>query len=292
MKVRIGFIGGSGVYKIEGINVIDEIDVETPFGKPSDKIIICEYESIKVAFLPRHGRGHYISPSGINYRANIFALKKLGVERLISFSAVGSMKEEIAPGDIVLPDQYFDRTKLRPSSFFGNGLVAHISFDKPTCPVLREEIFKICKKLNIKVHNGGTYICIEGPQFSTLAESRIYRSWGVDVIGMTGIPEVKLAREAEMCYHTVALVTDYDCWHPEHDAVTVDMVVNQLIENTKKANEIVKNIIPVLAKEELGKCNCREALKNAIMTKPEAMDEKMKKDLEILIGKYLKSEQG
>jgi len=287
-KIKIGFIGGSGVYNIEGIRKIEEIDLDTPFGKPSDKIIISEYEGVKVAFLPRHGRGHYIIPSGINFRANIWAMKKIGVERLISFSAVGSMKEDIVPGDIVLPDQYFDRTKQRVSSFFGNGLVAHVSFDKPSCEILRDKIFSICKELNLRVHNSGTYICIEGPQFSTLGESKIYRLWGVDVIGMTAIPEAKLAREAEICYQTVALVTDYDCWHPEHDVVSVEVVIKQLIENSKNANEIVKKIIPVLQKEKIEGCKCQEALKNAIMTKPEVMDKKMKEDLSILIEKYVK----
>jgi 5'-methylthioadenosine phosphorylase len=287
-KIKIGIIGGSGIYDIEGLENIQEVKVDTPFGEPSDNIITGEFEGNKVAFLPRHGRGHYIMPSFINFRANIFALKKLGVEKILSLSAVGSMKEEYVPGDFVIVDQFFDRTKIRPVTFFGNGIVAHIGFSHPICDVVADEVYKVCQENNITVHKGGTYVCIEGPQFSTLGESLVYRQWGMDVVGMTAIPEVKLAREAEMCYSTVALVTDFDCWHPSHGAVTVDMVVAQAQKNASNAKKLVKSIIPALSREDLSSCGCGEALNHAVMTAPEKIDPKMREDLDILIGKYYK----
>jgi 5'-methylthioadenosine phosphorylase len=287
-KIKIGVIGGSGLYEMEGIKNIEEITVDTPFGSPSDNIITGELEGVRVGFLPRHGRGHHIMPSGINFRANIYALKKLGAEKIVSLSAVGSMKENIIPGDVVVVDQFFDRTKNRPISFFGNGLVAHVGFDKPVCPVLSGQLYEAASKEEVKVHKGGTYICIEGPQFSTLGESLIYRQWGVDVIGMTAIPEVKLAREAEMCYATLALVTDFDCWYEGHDAVTVDVVVQQVMKNAETAKKIVASLIKDMARKDLPGCGCGEALKNAVMTAPDKIDPKMKEDLELLVGKYYK----
>jgi len=286
-KAVLGVIGGSGIYEIDGIKNIREVDVDTPFGSPSDNIIVGELEGIKVAFLPRHGRGHYISPSGINFRANIFALKKLGAQIIVSASAVGSMREEIEPGDIVVADQFFDRTKDRPLSFFGNGMVTHISFSEPICALTADELVKAAEEEGAKVHKKGTYLCMEGPQFSTKGESRIYRSWGIDVIGMTALPEAKLAREAEMCYVTMALVTDYDCWHPDHEAVTVDAVVRQMFENSDRAKRIIARLIPGLAQKDYSNCKCRSALKNSIMTSPDKIDPEMKKELELLVGKYL-----
>ncbi len=287
-EIKIGVIGGSGLYQIEGIKNVEEVEVDTPFGKPSDKIIIGELENMKVAFLPRHGRGHIYMPSTVNYRANIFALKTLGVEKILSLSAVGSMKEDIVPGDVVVVDQYFDRTKNRPFTFFGNGLVTHIGFSQPVCPVFSEMLYKAASDDEVKVHKGGTYICMEGPQFSTLGESRIYRKWDVDVIGMTALPEAKLAREAEICYVTLALVTDYDCWNEAHDAVTVDMVVKQLMNNAEAAKRILVRVVKLIAEGGYGECGCGKALENAIMTSPEKIDPKMKEDLDILVGKYMK----
>ncbi|MGM0442316.1 MAG: S-methyl-5'-thioadenosine phosphorylase [Elusimicrobiota bacterium] len=285
-NIDIGIIGGSGVYEFKELEDIEEVEIKTPFGSPSDKIITGRVGSLGVAFLPRHGKGHSIIPSRVNYRANIFAFKKLGVNKIIGVSAVGSMKEELAPGDLVIVDQYFDRTKNRPSTFFGNGLVAHIGFDKPVCSNLSELIENQSQDKDLKVHSGGTYICIEGPQFSTYAESRIYRSWDVDVIGMTAIPEAKLAREAEICYATMAFVTDYDCWNKDHDAVTADMVVKQVKENSRNAKAVLKDMFLALEKNDIKECSCRNALKPAIQTAPEAIDETMKEKLDILIGKY------
>lgn len=286
-EVKLAVIGGSGLYQLEGIKNIREAKVDTPFGSPSDNIIIGELDEIKIAFLPRHGRGHYIIPSKVNSRANIFALKKLGVRKIISLSAVGSMKEDIAPGDIVVVDQFVDHTKSRHSTFFGNGLVVHVGFSDPVCPVLSEELVMASKGEKIKIHKGGTYICIEGPQFSTVGESLIYRQWGIDVIGMTAMPEAKLAREAEICYATLALATDYDCWHPHHDAVTVDMVIEQITANIENAKQILAKVIPGLNRKDLPGCRCGQALENAIMTAPEKINQKMRHDLDILVGKYL-----
>ncbi len=285
MTIKIAVIGGSGVYDVEGLENIKEVDVDTPFGLPSDSIITGTFNGIKVVFLPRHGRGHYIMPSSINCRANIFALKKLGVQKIISLSAVGSMKEEIVPGDMVIVDQFFDRTKTRPSSFFGNGLVAHVSFSDPVCSVLSDELSKSCKTVGVKSHKGGTYVCIEGPQFSTRGESLIYRQWGVDVVGMTALPEAKLAREAEICYCLVALVTDYDCWHTTHGDVSVEMVVQTMNKNSLLAKKVLKEVIPKIAMENIAECSCRTALKNAIMTSPEKINKKMRKELDILMDR-------
>lgn len=286
-NIDIGIIGGSGIYEFDDLEDIEEIEVKTPFGSPSDKIITGRINNLGVAFLPRHGKGHTIIPSQVNYRANIFAFKKLGINKIIGVSAVGSMKEHLAPGDLVIVDQYFDRTKTRSSTFFGNGLVAHIGFDQPVCENLTELIGNKSRDKDIQMHKGGTYLCIEGPQFSTYAESRIYRSWDVDVIGMTAIPEVKLAREAEMCYSTMAFITDYDCWKEDHDAVTAEMVTNQVKENSRNAKAILKDVFLELSKGDYGECSCRNALETSIMTSPEKIDPDMREKLDLLVGKYL-----
>ncbi|MDO8527307.1 MAG: S-methyl-5'-thioadenosine phosphorylase [Deltaproteobacteria bacterium] len=284
-KVKIGVIGGSGLYEMEGLKLLDEKWVDTPFGKPSDAIIIGELEGETIAFLPRHGRGHLFTPSEINYRANIFALKTLGVERILSVSAVGSMKESIAPGDIVIVNQFIDRTQQRPSTFFGNGIVAHVSFADPVCPHLFDVTCKAANKTKAKVHKGGTYVCIEGPMFSSRAESKVYRTWGVDVIGMTNYQEAKLAREAEICYLTIALSTDYDCWHESEEAVDVAMVVATMNKNVATAKAILKEAIKNIgAKRD---CLCATALKNAVMTDPKKISAETKKRLEPIMGKYL-----
>ncbi|MFC2091292.1 S-methyl-5'-thioadenosine phosphorylase [Elusimicrobiota bacterium] len=288
INTKIGIIGGSGLYKLEGLKKIKEIQIDTPFGKPSDSIITGQLNETGMAFLPRHGRDHDIIPSQVNNRANIWAMKKIGVERIISVSAVGSMMENIHPGDVVIVDQFFDRTKNRPCTFFSNGLVAHIAFSDPVCPVLFSELNTCCKKIGIKVKKGGTYICMEGPQFSTFAESRIYRKWGVDVIGMTALPEAKLAREAEMCYATIALVTDYDCWHPDHDSVTVELVIKQLTENSDKAKKILSVFVERFSKILLPSCSCSRSLEKAIMTSADKIDKKLKDDLDIIVGKHIK----
>ncbi|MEA3506986.1 MAG: S-methyl-5'-thioadenosine phosphorylase [Elusimicrobiota bacterium] len=284
-KIKIAVIGGSGVYKLDGLKDISEIEVDTPFGKPSDAIITGTLNDKRVAFLPRHGRGHYLIPSEVNYRANIYALKSLGVRTIISLSAVGSMKVDIAPGDMLVADQYFDRTKTRPSTFFSNGCVGHISFSEPVCPDLAEVVADVIADSGVKVHRGGTYICIEGPQFSTLGESRIYRSWGVDVIGMTALPEAKLAREAGICYSTIAMITDYDCWYPEHDAVTTDMVVKQINENSANAKKVIAGIIDKIDTDTVRKCGCRDAADGAVMTDPEKLDPAVADKLKVILEK-------
>jgi 5'-methylthioadenosine phosphorylase len=288
---RIGIIGGSGLDKMEGIRNVKEIEVDTPFGDPSDKLIVGTIEEREVVFLPRHGVGHRISPSEVNYRANIFAMKKLGVERIISVTACGSLKEELRPLDFVVVDQYVDRTnQARKMTFFDSGVVVHISFSHPVCPQLSELLYdsgyEAGKSLRIKMHKGGTYINMEGPAFSTLAESNLYRSWGMDVIGMTNMPEAKLAREAEICYSTLACVTDYDCWHPEYEKITVDMVINNLHKNIENAKKILYAVIKNLPKKR--NCACKDALKYAIITDRKAIPAKVKKDLDIIIGKYIK----
>ena len=284
---KIGVIGGSGLYSIEGIKQIKEEEIATPFGKPSDKIVTGELEGVEVAFLPRHGKGHRINPSEINYRANIFALKKIGVERVISLSACGSMKEELKPLDFVLPDQFLDRTnQARNSTFLCGGIVGHIGFAEPTCLALSKVIFDSAKGLGIKAHLGGTYINMEGPAFSTKAESHLYRSWGMDIIGMTNMTEARLAREAEICYSTLAAVTDYDCWHEGHDSVTVDMIVECLNKNVDNAKKIIKDTITKIPKERT--CLCKDALKFALITSKENIPDQAKKDLGIIIGKYIK----
>jgi 5'-methylthioadenosine phosphorylase len=270
---------------MEGLKDVKKVGVKTPFGDPSDEYICGRLGDVEMVFLPRHGRGHRLLPSELNYRANIYGMKKLGVEWIISVSAVGSMKEEIAPGHIVVVDQFFDRTKSRPSTFFGSGIVGHVEFAEPVCPDLARMLYGAAKKAGATVHMGGTYICIEGPQFSTKAESGIYRSWGVDVIGMTNIPEAKLAREAEICYATIALSTDYDCWHEEEESVTVDMILETIRVNVATAKQIIKNAAPMIALPR--GCKCPDALKHAIITDKGAIPEKAKDDLSILLGKYL-----
>lgn len=284
---RIGIIGGSGLYRIEGIKNIKEVSVSTPFGKPSDKFTIGELEGREVAFLPRHGKGHRISPSEINYRANIYAMKKLGVERIISVTACGSLREELKPLDFVAVSQFVDRTNYaRDMSFFSEGIVAHIEFSHPVCEQLRKLLYDTAKGLNLRIHNGGTYINMEGPAFSTLAESKLYRSWGMDVIGMTNFAEAKLAREAEICYASLAAVTDYDCWYPHHASVTIDMVIQNLNKNIKNAKAILSEVIRNIKPQRL--CGCKDSLKYAIITDRKIIPAKIKKDLGIIIGKYIK----
>jgi len=284
--VLVGVIGGSGVYEMEGLTQIEEIRLKTPFGDPSDAIIVGTLEGVRVAFLPRHGRGHYISPSELPARANIYALKSLGVQRIIAISACGSMKQEIAPLHIVIPDQIFDRTKARPSTFFGDGVVVHISFAEPFCPDMREKLYVAAQKAGATVHKDGTMVVMEGPQFSTKAESRIYRSWGVDVIGMTALPEAKLAREAEICYATLALVTDYDVWHESEEAVTVEMIVQNLQKNVEMAKRIIRLAVPTLGSPTT--CPCPHALENAIITNPAKIPPATRQKLSLLLDKYLK----
>ena len=284
---KIGIIGGSGLYNIEGIKNIKEITVETPFGDPSDKFVIGTLEDKEVVFLPRHGVGHRISPSEINYRANIYAMKKLGVERIISVTACGSLKEEIRPLDFVVVDQFVDRTNhSRKMTFFDNGIVAHIVFAYPVCGELSGLIYKTGKHLDLNMHRGGTYINMEGPAFSTMAESNLYRSWGMDIIGMTNMPEAKLAREAEICYSSLACVTDYDCWHPQHESVTIDMVIENLSKNVGNAKKILSAVIRNISDER--NCSCCESLKYAIITDKKLIPEKVKQNLDIIIGKYIK----
>lgn len=285
--LRIGIIGGSGLYKIDGIEVIKEITVKTPFGKPSDKFTVGRLVGKEVVFLPRHGVGHRISPSEINYRANIFAMKKLKVERIISVTACGSLKEEMKPLDFVVVDQFVDRTNHgRDMTFFDHGIVSHIVFSHPVCPELSANIYLAGKSLNLNMHNGGTYINMEGPQFSTLAESKLYRDWGMDVIGMTNIAEARLCREAEICYSTLACITDYDCWHPQHESVTLEMVISNLQKNVENAKKILSKVIKEL--EPARACGCQNALKFAIVTDRKFIPAKVKKDLSIIIGKYVK----
>lgn len=281
----VGVIGGSGLYEMEGLRDVQPVRVTTPFGEPSDDFMVGFFGDVKMVFLPRHGRGHRILPGEVNYRANIYGMKKLGVEWIISVSAVGSMKEEIKPGHIVIVDQFVDRTKGRTSTFFGGGVAGHIEFADPVCPDLSDVLYRASQDAGATVHRGGTYICIEGPQFSTRAESNIYRSWGVDVIGMTNIPEAKLAREAEICYATMALSTDYDCWHEEEESVTVEMILETLKANVEKAKSIIRASIPLIASER--RCRCKEALKYAVVTRREAIPEEKKKELGLLLGRYL-----
>lgn len=284
-EVKIGVIGGSGIYDIEGITEMRKQKIRTPFGDPSDAIVIGNLEGIPVAFLPRHGRGHFIAPSELNSRANIYALKSLGVEQIISISACGSLEEELKPRDIVIPDQLFDRTRQRPYSFFGEGVVAHIAFANPYCPELNGILYQVAKDLGLSVHLGGTYVCIEGPQFSTKAESKVFRSLGFSIIGMTNLPEAKLAREAEICYATLGLVTDYDVWKEEEE-VTVERVVGNLLANIENVKKLIKAAIPRLERER--KCECASALAYAIQTRKWAINRKTARKLDLLIGKYLK----
>jgi 5'-methylthioadenosine phosphorylase len=283
----VGVIGGSGLYQIEGIKNVKEVTVKTPFGKPSDVYFTGEIENTKVVFLPRHGRGHAISPSEINFRANIYGMKKLGVEAILSVSACGSLRKEYKPMDFVIPDQFLDRTrKGRADTFFTDGIVAHVAFADPISHELADILDNCAKALKIKAHRGGTYVNMEGPQFSTKAESNLYRSWGMDIIGMTNLTEAKLAREAEISYATLAAVTDYDCWHPDHDSVTVEMIINNLHSNVANAKKILKAAIPQVGK--LKKFSASEALKFAIITHRDKISAKKKKELDVIIGKYLK----
>jgi 5'-methylthioadenosine phosphorylase len=287
-RAPIGVIGGSGLYGVEELQPIEEISVTTPFGDPSDAVLIGRWHDVTVAFLPRHGRGHRIMPSHINARANIFAMKTLGVEWLISVSAVGSMREGIAPGEVVIPDQFFDRTVARPSTFFQDGIVAHISFAEPVCAELSGIMHAAAVRAGARVHRGGTYLCIEGPQFSTKAESRIYRQWGVEVIGMTNIPEAKLAREAEMSYATLAFVTDYDCWHETEAAVSVETIVHILQQNAVMAQRIIGEALPHIPVERGSPY--RDALRGAIITNPAVIPTYVKHNLAPLIGKYVQAD--
>ena len=283
----IGIIGGSGLYEMEGLESIEERRVETPFGSPSDAYVIGLLQGRRVAFLARHGRGHRLMPSELNFRANIFGFKLLGVERVISASAVGSMREDLPPRDIVIPDQFFDRTKGRASTFFGSGLVAHVSFADPTCLVLSRMLFAAGQAVGARIRQGGTYLCIEGPQFSTRAESRIYRSWGVDVIGMTNLQEAKLCREAEICYATLALVTDYDVWHETEEDVSVEAVVAILKQNAETAKAIIKAAVASIPGGREG-CPCSIALRDAIITARDAIPAEVRERLRPIIGNHLK----
>lgn len=283
----VGIIGGSGLYQIEGITKVKEVLVKTPFGDPSDKFMTGELEGVPVVFLPRHGLGHRFSPSEINYRANIYGMKKLGVEAIMSVSACGSLKQEYKPMDFVIPDQFLDRTrKGRMDTFFTDGIVAHVAFDKPVSQEIADILEKSAKKLKLKTHRGGTYVNMEGPQFSTKAESNLYRSWGMDIIGMTNLTEAKLAREAEISYATLAAVTDYDCWHPSHDSVTLEMILDYLHKNVEHAKSILKLAIVEVGK--LKQFSAAQALKFAIITNPSVIPAKRKKELGLIIGKYVK----
>ena len=285
-ECQIGIIGGSGLYDMAELTDREERRVTTPFGDPSDPYVVGTLRGKRVAFLARHGVGHRYSPSELNYRANIFGLKMLGVDYVLSASAVGSLQERYVPQHLVIPDQFFDRTKGRISTFFGRGLVAHVAFAHPVCGLLGTVAHEACTAVGATVHQGGTYVCMEGPQFSTLAESKLYRSWGMDIIGMTNLQEAKLAREAEMCYATIALVTDYDCWHPDHDSVTVDMIIQNLVANSKTAQQVIADAVSRLPYERT--CECAHALAHAIITRPEAVPAKVKHDLAPIIGRYVK----
>lgn len=286
-KVNIGIIGGSGLYQMPELQNVREQKVETPFGEPSDAFIIGELEGVTVAFLPRHARGHKFLPTEVPYRANIYAMKRLGVEYILSVSAVGSLQEEYAPTDMVIPDQFFDRTRARAkeSTFFGEGIVGHVTFAHPVCNELGDILEASCNTVGVKTHRGGTYVCMEGPAFSTKAESNVYRQWGMDIIGMTNLQEAKLAREAEIAYATLALVTDYDCWHEAHDAVTIDMVVEYLNKNVRNAQLILKDAVKRVAAKDTPN-QYRDAIKNAIFTAPDHWPAETASKLEAIIGKY------
>lgn len=284
MKI-VGVIGGSGLYEIEGLTNVESVAVDTPWGSPSDDLIVGNLGDTKMVFLPRHGRGHKQMPSEINYRANIFAMKKMGVEWIVSVSAVGSMKEHIFPGQIVIPSQFYDHTKTRVSTFFGDGIVAHVSMADPVCHQLSDELYNASISARAIVHKGGTYLCMEGPQFSSRAESDIYRSWGVDIIGMTNATEAKLAREAEICYASLSMATDYDCWHEQHDNVTVEDLIETLNSNVQLARNIIKTVVPLIS--ESRECPCCDALKNAIITPKEVITQEARERLKILIKRYL-----
>jgi 5'-methylthioadenosine phosphorylase len=284
-QAEIGIIGGSGLYSMPGLSRAKEVRLKTPFGKPSDAYVLGTLEGRGVAFLARHGRGHRILPSELNFRANIHGFKQLGVERIVSISAVGSLKDEHKPLEFVIPDQFFDRTRHRVDTFFGNGIVAHIAFADPICPELAGVVEGACRKAGVTGKRGGTYLCMEGPQFSTKAESNVYRSWGMDVIGMTNLQEAKLAREAELCYVTVAMVTDYDCWHPHHDSVTVDQIVAVLLKNAENATKVLRETVAAMPKGR--SCKCGSALAHAILTERSKIPAATLKKLKLIVGKYL-----
>jgi 5'-methylthioadenosine phosphorylase len=285
MHTTIGIIGGSGLYDMAELTDREERTVDTPFGAPSAPYVTGTLRGKRVAFLARHGAGHRFMPTELNFRANIYGLKTLGVEYILSASAVGSLKEEYKPMDLVIPDQFIDRTRGRVSTFFGDGIVAHVGFAHPFCRPLSGIAYQSAQSAGATVHRGGTYVCMEGPQFSTLAESKLYRSWGADIIGMTNLQEAKLAREAEICYTTIALVTDYDCWHPSHDEVTVDMIVANLVQNAQTAQQVIASAVDALPFER--SCECATALKHALITRPEAIPAEAKQRLAPLVGKYL-----
>jgi 5'-methylthioadenosine phosphorylase len=285
-QADIGIIGGTGLYQMDGFTDVREVAVETPFGAPSDSLLVGSLDGRRVAFLPRHGRGHRILPHELNFRANVFAMKKLGVEWILSVSAVGSLKERYEPLHVVVPDQFIDRTRQRKSTFFGNGLVAHVAFAHPFCRNLSKVMAESCTEAGATHHVGGTYVCMEGPQFSTLAESELYRSWGADLIGMTNLQEAKLAREAEICYSTLAMVTDYDCWHPDHDAVTAEQIMGVLGRNAETARKVLRAAVRRLPIPR--GCECATALKYALITAPELVPDAVKRDLEPIVGRYMK----
>jgi 5'-methylthioadenosine phosphorylase len=286
-EAEIGIIGGSGLYHMPGVEDVHEVQLDTPFGQPSEVYVLGSLEGRKVAFLARHGRGHRLLPSELNFRANIHGFKQLGVSRIVSMSAVGSLKEEHKPLDFLIPDQFFDRTRHRVDTFFGEGVVAHISFGEPVCAELARVVKAACKKANVTGKAGGTYVCTEGPQFSTRAESNVYRSWGADVIGMTNLQEAKLAREAEICYVTVAMVTDYDCWHPHHDSVTVDQVIAVLVKNAENAANVVRESVAAMPRSR--SCKCGAALAHAILTERDKIPTATREKLKLILGKYLES---
>jgi 5'-methylthioadenosine phosphorylase len=290
VRADIGIIGGSGLYDIEGLLKVKEFSVKTPFGSPSDTMVLGELEGVRIAFLSRHGRGHRMNPSEINYRANIYALKSIGVTRVISVSAVGSMKESIKPGDVVLPDQFIDLTKRRVSTFFEGGIVAHVAFGDPVCLSLGAVLLGAARTVGATVHQGGVYLCIEGPQFSTKGESRLYRQWGVSVIGMTNLPEAKLAREAELCYATVALATDYDCWHETEQAVTVESILTTLRQNVTLAKRLLRTAICAVADAKA--CSCQRSLQDAIITAPDRMPASVRRKLALLMDRVVPSKKG
>ena len=287
-RADIGIIGGSGLYEMEGFAEVREVALETPFGPPSDHFMVGMLEGRRVAFLPRHARGHRILPHELNYQANIFGMKSLGVERILSVSAVGSLKEAYAPLHMVLPDQFVDRTTQRKSTFFGRGLVAHVAFAHPFCGTLAGVMAASCAEAGATHHVGGTYVCIEGPHFSTLAESQLYRSWGMDIVGMTNLQEAKLAREAEICYTTLAMITDYDCWHPEHDSVTAEYIIANLGRNSATAKSVLKAAVRRIVPGAPRECECASALKFALVTAPDLVPERVKMELAPIIGKYIK----
>ena len=284
---QVGIIGGSGLYEMDGVTEAREVAVDTPFGPPSDRLVLGRLEGRRVAFLPRHGRGHRILPSEINYPANIYALKTLGVERILSVSAVGSLKEKYEPLHMVVPDQLVDRTFKRTSTFFGRGLVAHVAFAHPFCAVVSQVLVGACRTAGATVHAGGTYICIEGPQFSTRAESELYRSWGMDIVGMTNLQEARLAREAEVCYSTLAMVTDYDCWHPDHDAVTASEIIANLVTSAATAQAVLRAAVRTLPDGARG-CECATALAHALVTASELVPAEVKAELAPIVGRYMR----